>query len=127
MQNYDNEIIFEKYFPTNLTKDKQQYILSLIEKTKEFTDNPYPLNGINTGTLISLNLKEANDSIIHMSGFYYIGKENRCLEGEIYFVKNTIYIDSLITRLGDIPNNESKIYRNLDSFRIQKEKTKKKK
>jgi hypothetical protein len=57
-----------------------------------------------------------------MSGFYNIGKENRCLEGEIYLYNNEVYIDSLITRLGEIPVSEKKIYRSMDKFTLLKTK-----
>jgi hypothetical protein len=59
-----------------------------------------------------------------MSGFYNISKENRCLEGEIYIYNNKIYIDSIITRLGEIPSSDKKVYRCMDKFTILKTKIK---
>lgn len=123
MKNYPNEIIFEQYFPANISKDLQHILLDLIEKTVELSDSIYPINGITNGQLISLVLKASDDKdIIYMSGFYNIDIENRCLEGEIYLLDNKIYIDSLITRLGENILDSNKKYRSLDKFTILKTK-----
>lgn len=122
MQNNQDDIIFEHHFPTNISKEKQLILLDLIEKTFELSDTVYPINGIKNGKLISMHLKEVDDNIIYMSGFYNIGKENRCLEGEIYIYNNKVYIDSMITRLGQIPFNDKKVYRCMDKFTLLKTK-----
>ena len=122
MQNNQDDIIFEHHFPTNIPKEKQLILLDLIEKTVELSDTVYPIDGIKNGKLISMYLKEAGDDIIYMSGFYNIGKENRCLEGEIYIYNNKVYIDSLITRLGEIPSTDKKVYRFMDKFTLLKTK-----
>jgi len=122
MENNQNDIIFEHYFPANIPKEKQLILLDLIEKTVELSNTVYPIDGIKNGKLISLHLKKADDDIIYMSGFYNIGKENRCLEGEIYIYNNKIYIDSLITRLGEIPISDKKVYRCMDKFTLLKTK-----
>jgi|GEM_PF-2670182 len=124
MENNQNDIIFEHYFPANITKEKQLILLDLIEKTVELSDTVYPIDGIKNGKLISMHLKKEDDDIIYMSGFYNISKENRCLEGEIYIYNNKIYIDSLITRLGEIPSTDKKVYRCMDKFTILKTKIK---
>ena len=68
------------------------FLLNLIEKTVELTDTVYPINGTKCGQLICMHLKKSNNDIIYMSGFYSIGEENRCLEGEIY-IDNNNYSD----------------------------------
>ncbi len=122
MESNQNDIIFEHHFPANISREKQLILLDLIEKTVELTETVYPIDGIKRGKLIRMNLKKLEDNIIHMSGFYNIGRENRCLEGEIYLYNNKIYIDSLITRLGGIPSSDRKVYRILDKFTILKTK-----
>jgi len=122
MQNSQDDIIFEHYFPANIPKEKQLILLDLIEKTVELSDTVYPIDGIKNGKLISMHLKKVKDNIIYMSGFYNIGKENRCLEGEIYLYNNEVYIDSLITRLGAIPSSDKKVYRFIDKFTLLKTK-----
>lgn len=118
MKNKLDVLAFEHLFPANLPRELHLFFLDLIEKTCELSDTVYPINGIKKGNLISLHLKKDSDNIIYMSGFFNIDKENRCIEGEIYLDKSTIYIDSLITRLGEIEANEKKIYRILDKFTI---------
>ncbi len=122
MENNQEDILFEHYFPANIPKEKQLILLDLIEKTVELNDTVYPIDGTKNGKLISMHLKKVNADIIYMSGFYNIGKENRCLEGEIYIYNDKVYIDSLITRLGEIPSNEKKIYRLIDKFTLLKTK-----
>lgn len=122
MENNQSDIIFEHYFPANIPRGKQLLLLDLIEKTVELSNTVYPIDGIMNGKLISMHLKKLNDNIIYMSGFYNIGKENRCLEGEIYLYNNEVYIDSLITRLGEIPTGDKKIYRTMDKFTLLKTK-----
>jgi hypothetical protein len=124
MENNQSDIIFEQYFPANISREKQLFLLDLIEKTVELSDTVYPIDGIKNGKLINMHLKKVNDDIIYMSGFYNIGKENRCLEGEIYLYNNKVYIDSLITRLGQIPISEKKMYRSMDKFTLLKTKIK---
>ncbi len=122
MQNNQDDIIFEHYFPANMSKEKQLILLDLIEKTVELSDTVYPIDGMKSGKLISMHLKTVNHDIIYMSGFYNISKENRCIEGEIYIDNNKIYIDSLITRLGEIPIGDKKVYRFIDKFTLLKTK-----
>ncbi len=122
MENNQKDIIFEQYFPANITREKQLILLDLIEKTVELSDTVYPIDGIKNGKLISMHLKKEDNGIIYMSGFYKISKENRCLEGEIYTYNNKIYIDSIITRLGKIPSSDKKVYRCMDKFTILKTK-----
>ena len=122
MDNNQNDIIFEHYFPANISKEKQLILLDLIEKTVELSDTVYPINGIKSGELISLHLKRKDDGIIYMSGFYNISNENRCIDGEIYICNNKVYVDSVITRLGEIPACDKKVYRCLDKFTFFKAK-----
>ena len=108
MKNKLDVLEFEHLFPANIPRETHLFILDLIEKTCELSDTVYPINGVKNGCLISLHLKNESDNIIYMSGFFNIDKENRCIEGELYLEKNTIYIDSLITRLGYVKPDEKK-------------------
>ncbi len=118
MKNKLDVLVFEHHFPANIPRKIHLFLLDLIEKTCELNDTVYPINGVSKGSLVSLSLRKESDDIIYISGFFNIDKENRCIEGEIYIDKNTIYIDSLITRLGDIKSDEKKVYRVLDKFTL---------
>jgi hypothetical protein len=58
MENNQSDIIFEQYFPANISREKQLFLLDLIEKTVELSDTVYPIDGIKNGKLINMHLKK---------------------------------------------------------------------
>jgi hypothetical protein len=116
MDNKSKEIIFEQNFSSNIPKRNQRVLLNLIKKISELTNTLYPINGVSSGELINLHMRLINKDVVYISGFYSVDVENRCIQGEIYTLKDKVYIDTLITRIGDMPNDQIKEYRTLDIF-----------
>lgn len=110
-------ILDEQKFPyIYMSLEERNQYLNIIRNCKDICDSENKVNDISKCEIIGMRLiKEDNDIIFN--GMLKIGNENRTIEGRIFFDKNRIFVDSLITRVG--METEHKIYTVLDEFKLE--------
>lgn len=113
----EETILDEQKFPyIYMSLEERNQYLNIIRNCKDICDSENKVNDISKCEIIGMRLiKEDNDIIFN--GMLKIGNENRTIEGRIFFDKNRIFVDSLITRVG--MEKEHKIYTVLDEFKLE--------
>ena len=114
-------ILDEQDFPyENMTLDERNYYLDIIKNCKDICDTDNKVDGVSTCEIIRARLKKRLNKV-NVDGIMHIGKENRCINADIYLNPDRIIVDSNITRLIEDENGKANatIYTVLDEFTIE--------
>lgn len=113
-------LLDEQRFPyIGMSLEERNYFLNIIRNCKDICDTRHSVDGQTKCELVQLSLKKSG-SVVNADGSLSIGNENRTIEADIYFEKNGIIVDMLITRL--CVEVEHKTYRVLDQFKLKNNK-----
>lgn len=109
---YREEILKEQFFRSiNISIDERDFLLSLLGMCKDINDSEY---GDKTGKIVELSMEKDEKSLIHISGSVAYKTENRTIEGDILYYKDSIVFKTKMTRL--CCKDDSKEYLVLDIF-----------
>lgn len=116
-------ILDEQKFPYLwMTLEERNHYLNIIRNCKDICDTENKVDGVSNCELLQLSLKKENN-IVSFNGFLTIGtdkvRENRTIEGDLFFDKKSAFVDYKITRL--CIQDEHKEYRVLDEFKLEKD------
>lgn len=110
-------ILDEQKFPyEGMSLEERNYYLNIIKNCKDISDTENKVGKISKCEILRLYFKK-QDGIVNINGSLCIGNENRCINADIFFEKDSIVVDMLITRL--CVQTEHKEYRVLDEFKLE--------
>ena len=110
-------LLDEEKFPCiGMTKDERNSCLNIIKNCKDICDTENKVDGNNKCEIVEMHFKKENNVII-FSGSLSIGGEYRTIEGHFYIGKDSIIVDSKITRL--CIQTDRKEYTVLDEFKLE--------
>ena len=111
-------LLDEEKFPCiGMSKDERNYCLNIIKNCKDICDTENKVDDINKCEIVEMHFRKDNNVII-FSGSLSIGGEYRTIEGHFYIGKDSIIVDSKITRL--CVETDRKEYTVLDEFKLEK-------
>ena len=126
MSNIVDIMLDEQNFPyENMSLEERNYYLNIIKNCKDICDSEHKIDGIAKCEIIRARLKKSLNEV-NVDGIMRIGKENRCINANIFLRPNKIIVDSNITRLieNESGSVEATVYTVLDEFTIENNKLK---
>lgn len=110
-------LLDEQRFPyVGMSLEERNYYLNIIKNCKETCDTENKVGKISKCEITRLHFKK-QDGIVNVNGALNIGSENRWINADIFFEKDSIVVDMLITRLCAQTNHKE--YRVLDEFKLE--------
>ena len=91
------EILKEQYFPSKgLSIDERDFLLDLLSYCKDISDSKYCDK---VGRVVQLSMDKEKDNLVHISGAVAYKNENRMIDGDVIYYKDSIVFDTKMTRL----------------------------
>lgn len=109
-------VLDEQRFPyEGMSREERNHYLNIIKNCKDISDSENKVDNKSKCEIVQLCFRR-KDSIVNVNGSLSIGSENRCIDADIFFFKDSIVVNMLITRLR--VQVEPKEYRVLDEFKL---------